>query len=285
MSFPQLPLWRLQSGAARFAASHRCWNPRRRRLVWRQPSCPMLMPAWPGTSRVRLQAAYVLCGARLGSARSGRLPLGSMAPHGAGALLSRGWWVVDFGRAIQFGPAVSLAAAATMVATLAVPSGWWRARRSPVGAGPISGPSSRPRCAKRHTRRDAGRWRRCSSRSMPFAPRSAPRSVACRGAVGRAAVCGGVAARLRPDHLASSLSGLRRLPRRSRRRGRALRVTGSVRAARVGEAQAFKQVGAFPQAARSNIGTEAADPAAAWRALWARVAASPPIGLDLVTAS
>ncbi len=113
-------------------------------LVWRQPFLrPMLLTgvAW-NISWFVLQAAYVPYAVRaLGlSTQAVGFTLGCYgAGMVVGALLSaRLVGAMAFGRAIQFGPAVSVLAAATMVATLAVPSGWLAgASFFLFGAGPI----------------------------------------------------------------------------------------------------------------------------------------------------
>lgn len=113
-------------------------------LVWRQQFLrPMLLTgvAW-NISWFMLQAAYVPYAVRaLGlSTQAVGLTLGC---YGAGmvlgALLSaRLVGAMAFGRAVQFGPVVSVLAAATMVATLAFPSGWLAgASFFLFGAGPI----------------------------------------------------------------------------------------------------------------------------------------------------
>ena len=98
-------------------------------FVWQQPYLrPMLLTgvAW-NISWFVLQAAYVPYAVRvLGlSAQSVGFTLGTYgAGMVTGALLaSRVLAAIPFGRAVQVGPAVSVLAAAAMVATLFVPSG------------------------------------------------------------------------------------------------------------------------------------------------------------------
>jgi predicted MFS family arabinose efflux permease len=113
-------------------------------FVWRQSFLrPMLLTgvAW-NISWFVLQAAYVPYAVRalgLGAQAVGVTLAGYGAGMVAGALLaSRIVGAMPFGRAIQFGPAVSVLAAATMVATLALPSGALAfAAFFLFGAGPI----------------------------------------------------------------------------------------------------------------------------------------------------
>ncbi|MBI2769252.1 MAG: MFS transporter [Burkholderiales bacterium] len=113
-------------------------------FVWRQSFLrPMLLTgvAW-NISWFVLQAAYVPYAVRtLGlSAQLVGITLGC---YGAGMVLgallaTRIVGAMPFGRAIQFGPAVSVLAAGTMVATLFVPTGWLAALSFFFfGAGPI----------------------------------------------------------------------------------------------------------------------------------------------------
>ena len=98
-------------------------------FVWRQPYLrPMLLTgvAW-NISWFVLQAAYVPYAVRalgLGAQGVGMTLAGYGAGMVVGALMaSRVVGAMPFGRAIQLGPAVSVLAAATMVATLVLPSG------------------------------------------------------------------------------------------------------------------------------------------------------------------
>lgn len=114
------------------------------RFVWDQPLLrPMLLTgvAW-NISWFVLQAVYVPYAVRvlgLGASAVGF----TLACYGGGmvtgALLARRVVAaMPFGRAIQFGPAVSVLAAGTMVATLVFPSGWVAALSFFFfGAGPI----------------------------------------------------------------------------------------------------------------------------------------------------
>lgn len=114
-SLPRHPLLEIRDGAE---------------LVWRQPFLrPMLLTgvAW-NIAWFVLQAAYVPYAVRvLGLTAQG---VGfTLGAYGAGMvvgalLASRVVGAMPFGRAIQLGPVVSVLAAATMVATLALPSGW-----------------------------------------------------------------------------------------------------------------------------------------------------------------
>ena len=113
-------------------------------FVWRQPFLrPMLLTgvAW-NISRFVLQAAYVPYAVRaLGL--SAQLVGVTLGCYGAGMVVgalfaARIVGAMPFGRAIQFGPAVSVLAAGTMVATLFVPTGWLAALSFFFfGAGPI----------------------------------------------------------------------------------------------------------------------------------------------------
>jgi predicted MFS family arabinose efflux permease len=113
-------------------------------FVWRQPFLrPMLLTgvAW-NISWFVLQAAYVPYAVRalgLSAQAVGFTLAGYGAGMVVGALLaSRIVGAMPFGRAIQFGPAVSVLAAATVVATLFVPSGALAfAAFFLFGAGPI----------------------------------------------------------------------------------------------------------------------------------------------------
>lgn len=113
-------------------------------FVWRQAFLrPMLLTgvAW-NISWFVLQAAYVPYAVRvLGlSAQMVGVTLGSYgAGMVVGALLASGLVAaMPFGRAIQLGPVVSVLAAATMMGTLVVPTGWLAATSFFLfGAGPI----------------------------------------------------------------------------------------------------------------------------------------------------
>lgn len=139
-------LWRLtEPPRARAAARHPLLEIKDgAQFVWRQAYLqPMLLTgvAW-NVSWFVLQAAYVPYAVRvLGlSAQAVGLTLGAYgAGMVAGALLAaRVVAAMPFGRAIQLGPAVSVLAAATMVSTLYLPSGWLAAGAFFLfGAGPI----------------------------------------------------------------------------------------------------------------------------------------------------
>lgn len=139
-------LWRLnEPPRARAAARHPLLEIKDgAQFVWRQAYLqPMLLTgvAW-NVSWFVLQAAYVPYAVRvLGlSAQAVGFTLGAYgAGMVAGALLAgRVVAAMPFGRAIQLGPAVSVLAAATMVATLYLPSGWLAACAFFLfGAGPI----------------------------------------------------------------------------------------------------------------------------------------------------
>ena len=113
-------------------------------FVWRQPFLrPMLLTgvAW-NISWFVLQAAYVPYAVRALGLSAQAVGV-TLAGYGAGMvfgalLASRIVGAMPFGRAIQFGPAVSVLAAATIVATLFVPSGVLAfAAFFLFGAGPI----------------------------------------------------------------------------------------------------------------------------------------------------
>jgi predicted MFS family arabinose efflux permease len=113
-------------------------------FVWRQPFLrPMLLTgvAW-NISWFVLQAAYVPYAVRALGLSAQAVGL-TLAGYGAGMvfgalLASRIVGAMPFGRAVQFGPAVSVLAAATVVATLYVPSGGLAfAAFFLFGAGPI----------------------------------------------------------------------------------------------------------------------------------------------------
>lgn len=139
-------LWRLnEPPRARAAARHPLLEIQDgAQFVWRQAYLqPMLLTgvAW-NVSWFVLQAAYVPYAVRvLGlSAQAVGFTLGAYgAGMVAGALLAaRVVAAMPFGRAIQLGPAVSVLAAATMVLTLYLPSGWLAAFAFFLfGAGPI----------------------------------------------------------------------------------------------------------------------------------------------------
>jgi predicted MFS family arabinose efflux permease len=113
-------------------------------LVWRQAFLrPMLLTgmAW-NISWFVLQAAYVPYAVRVLGLSTQAVGI-TLACYGAGMvggalLASRVVAALPFGRAIQLGPAVSVLAAATMVGTLALPSGLLAALAFFLfGAGPI----------------------------------------------------------------------------------------------------------------------------------------------------
>lgn len=129
LAAPRHPLVDLREGAA---------------LVWRDPLLrPILLTAvvW-NIAWFVLQAAYVPYAVRQLGLGAGAVGM-TLAANGiglvAGALLASrivAW--LPFGRAIQFGPALSVLGALLMVATLAVPSGWLAALSLAVfGVGPI----------------------------------------------------------------------------------------------------------------------------------------------------
>lgn len=114
------------------------------RFVWQQPYLrPMLLTgvAW-NVSWFVLQAAYVPYAVRVLGLNAQAVGI-TLAMYGAGMVLgallaSRVVGALPFGRAIQLGPAVSVLAAFTMVATLAVPTGALAATSFFLfGAGPI----------------------------------------------------------------------------------------------------------------------------------------------------
>ena len=113
-------------------------------FVWRQSFLrPMLLTgvAW-NISWFVLQAAYVPYAVRM-LGLSAQLIGITLGCYGAGMVFgslmaTRIVGAMPFGRAIQFGPAVSVLAAGTMVATLFVPTGWLAALSFFFfGAGPI----------------------------------------------------------------------------------------------------------------------------------------------------
>jgi predicted MFS family arabinose efflux permease len=114
------------------------------RFVWQQPYLrPMLLTgvAW-NISWFVLQAAYVPYAVRVLGLNAQAVGI-TLAMYGVGMvvgalLASRVVGALPFGRAIQLGPAVSVLAAFTMVATLAVPTGALAATSFFLfGAGPI----------------------------------------------------------------------------------------------------------------------------------------------------
>ena len=113
-SLPRHPLLEIRDGA---------------QLVWRQPFLrPMILcgVAW-NISWFVLQAAYVPYAVRVLGLSTEAVGI-TLACYGGGMvvgalLASRVVAALPFGRAIQVGPAVSVLAAATMVATLALPTG------------------------------------------------------------------------------------------------------------------------------------------------------------------
>lgn len=126
---PRHPLREVQDGAV---------------FVWRDPMLrPMLLTAvaW-NVAWFVLQAAYVPYAVRVLGLGAGVVGI-TLGAFGAGmvvgALLApRLVRAMPFGRAIQLGPVVSVAAAATMVATLFVPSAWVAGLSFFLfGAGPI----------------------------------------------------------------------------------------------------------------------------------------------------
>ncbi|MCJ0762292.1 MFS transporter [Variovorax terrae] len=113
-------------------------------FVWRHPLLrPMMLTgiAW-NIAWFVLQAAYVPYAVRALGLSAGQVGF-TLAAYGAGMvagalLASRVVAAIPFGRAIQLGPVVSVLAASTMVATLAVPSGWVAGLSFFLfGAGPI----------------------------------------------------------------------------------------------------------------------------------------------------
>jgi predicted MFS family arabinose efflux permease len=193
-------------------------------FVWRHEHLrPMVLAgvAW-NISWFVLQAAYVPYAVRaLGlSTQAVGFTLGCYgAGMVVGALLSsRLVGAMAFGRAIQFGPAVSVLAAATMVATLALPSGWLAgASFFLFGAGPIIWTITSTTLRQSVT--PGAMLGRVSSVFLTVNAGSRPLGAALGGLVGAhwgEAACLWLAlagfALQAWIILASSLSGLRRLP-------------------------------------------------------------------------
>lgn len=139
-------LWRIEEPALPTPARRHPWHELQEGagFVWRHPLLrPVLLTAvaW-NIAWFVLQAAYLPYALRalgLGPGAAGLTLAACGAGMVCGALAApRLLAVLPFGRAIQFGPVVSVLAALTMLATLAVPQGWLAAVSFFLfGAGPI----------------------------------------------------------------------------------------------------------------------------------------------------